>query len=182
MYIRRKVFSILTDEMGEEKLFSVNETLLEGYEYDEVDDRYFSKKEEEDDDDKLRFGDRVELAINKHLNTKQGRKAEKAAAEGKVGKAIIEGGKIFVPVGAVAGGIGGALATKNVKGALKGAAVGAAVGGAGTAGYGVGTAGVKVLRKISPRYEELAERRLDLLKMADGEMTKKEFKKKHYKK
>ena len=32
MYIRRKVFSILTDEMGEERLYSVNETLLEGYE------------------------------------------------------------------------------------------------------------------------------------------------------
>lgn len=51
------------------------------------------------------------------------------------------------------------------------------------AGYGIGTAGVKVLRKISPRYDELAERRLDQLKMAEGEMTKKEFKKKkHYKK
>ena len=29
MYIRRKVFSILTDEMGEERLYSVNETLTE---------------------------------------------------------------------------------------------------------------------------------------------------------
>ena len=29
MYIRRKVFSILTDEMGEERLFSVNETLIQ---------------------------------------------------------------------------------------------------------------------------------------------------------
>ena len=32
MYIRRKVFSILTDEMGEERLYSVNETVFEGYE------------------------------------------------------------------------------------------------------------------------------------------------------
>ena len=31
MYIRRKVFSILTDEAGEERLYSVNETLIEGY-------------------------------------------------------------------------------------------------------------------------------------------------------
>lgn len=41
MYIRRKVFSILTDEMGEERLYSVNETVLEGYE-----EREFAKKEE----------------------------------------------------------------------------------------------------------------------------------------
>ena len=42
MYIRRKVFSVLTDEMGEERLYSVNETLFEGYEVDEVDERSFS--------------------------------------------------------------------------------------------------------------------------------------------
>ena len=44
MYIRRKVFSILTDEMGEERLYSVNETVLEGFEYDEVEQREFAKK------------------------------------------------------------------------------------------------------------------------------------------
>lgn len=38
MYIRRKVFSILTDEAGEERLFSVNETVFEGYEYDGVEE------------------------------------------------------------------------------------------------------------------------------------------------
>ena len=42
MYIRRKVFSVLTDEMGEERLYSVNETLFEGYEVDEVDERMFA--------------------------------------------------------------------------------------------------------------------------------------------
>lgn len=47
MYIRRKVFSVLTDEMGEERLYSVNETLFEGYEYDEVDDRYFADHDAE---------------------------------------------------------------------------------------------------------------------------------------
>ena len=41
MYIRRKVFSILTDEMGEERLYSVNETVFEGYE-----EREFAEKEE----------------------------------------------------------------------------------------------------------------------------------------
>ncbi len=176
MYIRRKVFSTIV-ENGVEKLYSVNETILKAEEK-----TFAEKKSKKEEDDKLRLMDRVELAADKHLKPKQVRKAEKAAVEGKVGKAIVESGKIYIPVGTVAGGVVGALATKKVKGALKGAALGAAMGGAGTAGYGVGTTGVKVLRKISPRYDELAERRLDQLKMADGEMTKKEFKKKHYKK
>lgn len=47
MYIRRKVFSVLTDEMGEERLYSVNETLFEGYEYDEVDERMYSDHDAE---------------------------------------------------------------------------------------------------------------------------------------
>ena len=41
MYIRRKVFSILTDEKGEERLYSVNETVFKGYEV-----REFAEKEE----------------------------------------------------------------------------------------------------------------------------------------
>ena len=174
MYIRRKVFSTIVED-GVEKLYSVNETILEAEEKTFAEKKSKKEEDEDEDDDKLRLMDRVELAADKHLNIKQGRKAQKAALEGKVGKAVVESGKIYIPVV-------GALATKKVKGALKGAAVGAAMGGASTAGYGVGTAGVKVLRKISPRYDELAERRLDQLKMADGEMTKKEFKKKHYKK
>lgn len=43
MYIRRKVFSVLTDEMGEERLYSVNETLFEGYEVDELDERMYAQ-------------------------------------------------------------------------------------------------------------------------------------------
>ena len=176
MYVRRKVFSTIIED-GVEKLYSVNETILKAEEK-----TFAEKKSKKDDDDKLRLGDRADLVVDKYLTTKQGRKAQKASLEGKVGKAIVEGGKIFVPIGAIAGGAVGALATKNVKGALTGAAVGAAMGGAGTVGAGAGAAGVKVLRKISPRYDEKAERRLDQLKMAEGEMTKKEFKKKHYKK
>ena len=38
MYIRRKVFSILADEVGNERLFSVNETMFEGYEYDGIEE------------------------------------------------------------------------------------------------------------------------------------------------
>ena len=42
MYIRRKVFSVLADEMGEERLYSVNDTLFEGYEVDELDERMYA--------------------------------------------------------------------------------------------------------------------------------------------
>ena len=173
MYIRRKVFSVLVDETGEERLYSVNETLPK--------DRMFSKKEEPKTD-KLRFMDRVEYGVDKYLKPKQLKKAEKAATEGKAGKAIVEGGKIYVPVGTVAGAIGGALIGKSVKGALKGAAVGTGIGAAGTVGHGVGAVGVRAARKLSPRYEELADRRVDQLDMALGNMSKKDFKKKHYNK
>ena len=47
MYIRRKVFSVLVDEAGEERLYSVNETLLEGYE-----EREFAEKEEKEEEPK----------------------------------------------------------------------------------------------------------------------------------
>ena len=179
MYIRRKVFSVLVDETGEERLYSVNETLLEGYE-----EREFAEKEEEVEpkNDKLRFMDQVEYLGDKYLTPKQLRKANKAALKGEAGKAIVEGGKIYVPVGAAIGALAGGLATKSVKGALKGAAAGAGLGASGTLGLGAGAVGVRVGRKLSPRYEELADRRVDQLDMASGEMSKKEFKKKHYNK
>ena len=181
MYIRRKVFSVLVDETGEERLYSVNETLLEGYE-----EREFAEKKKEEEvepeTDKLRFMDRVEYVRDKYLTPKQLRKAERAAVKGEAGKAIVEGGKIYVPVGAAVGALAGGIATKSVKGALKGAAVGTGMGAAGTAGLGLGTVGVKVARKLSPRYEELADRRVDQLDMASGKISKKDFKKKHYNK
>ena len=43
MYIRRKVFSVLADEMGEERLYSVNETVFEGYEVGELDERMYAQ-------------------------------------------------------------------------------------------------------------------------------------------
>ena len=40
MYIRRKVYSVLTDDYGYERLFSTNDVLLDGY-----DERYYSSDE-----------------------------------------------------------------------------------------------------------------------------------------
>ena len=42
MYIRRKVYSVLTDDYGQERLFSTNEICLEDYEDSYVDDRLFA--------------------------------------------------------------------------------------------------------------------------------------------
>ena len=55
MYIRRKVFSILVDETGEERLYSVNETILE--------DRIFAKKEEEEKEEPKKGGKGKKIAL-----------------------------------------------------------------------------------------------------------------------
>ena len=183
MYIRRKVFSILADEMGEERLYSVNETLFEDYEVEEQ--KEFSKKKEKEEKiepktDKLRFMDRVSVGIDKHLKPKTLREAEIAALEDRHGEAIIKSGKVFVPVGAVIGGTVGGIATKSVKGALKGVAAGAASGVGGAVSLGLGSVGNRISKKLSPTHETMSDRRLDEIKVANGEMTKKEFKKKYY--
>lgn len=60
MYIRRKVFSVFEDEMGEERLYSTSEYVLGCYENDIYDseERYFS----EDDEEKNRKGKKVAKA------------------------------------------------------------------------------------------------------------------------
>ena len=90
MYIRRKVFSVLTDEMGEERLYSVNETLFEGYEVDEVDERMFAtvvdgKLGSEYVREKKGYADFWKNAVDKEGNiTKKAPKARK-----------VEGGVVF---------------------------------------------------------------------------------------
>ena len=171
MIVKRKVFSVI-DEEGN----------LGYYLYDEAtgEEKLFSEKKEEKIEpktDKLRFMDRVSVGIDKHLKPKTLREADIAALEDRHGEAIIKSGKVFVPVGAVIGGTVGGIATKSVKGALKGAAAGAA---AGAVGKGLGSVNNRILKKLSPNYETMSDRRLDKLKVANDEMTKKEFKKKYY--
>lgn len=100
MYIRRKVFSVLTDEMGEERLYSVNETLFEGYEVDEVDERMFAtvvdgKLGSEYLVDKKGYGKFWEAAVDKEGNiTKKAPKARKVEGgvviDKNTGKAVKE--------------------------------------------------------------------------------------------
>ena len=165
-------YYLYNEATGEEKLFSVVE-----------EEREFAKKKDvEPETDKLRFRDEVTYIGDKYLTPKQVRKAHKAFYKGEVGKTIVEGGKVYLPVGTVVGGIVGGATTKSVKGALRGAGVGAALGAGSTASLGVGAASKKLSRKLSPIKEELADRRVDQIKMASGEMSKKDFKKKYYNK
>ena len=45
MYIRRKVYSVLTDDYGYERLFSTNDIVLDDYEDTYVDDRLFAERD-----------------------------------------------------------------------------------------------------------------------------------------
>ena len=172
MYIRRKVFACLTDEMGEEKLFSVNETILS-----DCEDRDFSEKEE--DDTKLKLHHRMNIAGYK-LEGKLGRKLDKQILEGDW-KGTAKAGAALTAGSTLAGaGIGAALGGK--RGALTGAALGAGIGASSGIGSTLGTATVKGLRKVSKSYDKAARQRLDEIKVAEGKMTKKEYKDKWYKK
>ena len=98
MYIRRKVFSVLTDEMGEERLYSVNETLFEGYEVEEADERMYAtvvdgKLGSEYIRDKKGYADFIKSVVDKEGNVvKKAPKARKVSGgviiDKNTGKAV----------------------------------------------------------------------------------------------
>ena len=129
MYIRRKVFSILTDEMGEERLYSVNETVFEGYE-----EREFAKKEEEEEKVSLKdvkskrgigrgsaFTGIIPLYVSRKAAKKAANKADEEGASDVVivEKAKSAGTKAGAATGAVLGAASGGYAIKNYKKSLK---------------------------------------------------------------
>ena len=139
MYIRRKVFARLTDEMGEEKLFSVNETILS-----DCEDREFSEKEEKKS--KIRTAGKIaaltgagaSLAGGIAENVIADKIAQKAADKvgvAKLGKGIASK---FVGFGAdEAAEMTGRAVTRNkaFKKAARADKIGAGVALAGTAAY-----------------------------------------------
>lgn len=192
MYIRRKVFSLLQDENGEERYFSTTDITLEDAEqrifslneYDEEEQREYADKKKEG---KLTLGDKISIALNKHLTTKKDKEAAIEALEkGKYGKLAKQSAKYGAAGGGLAGAIGGAAIGKKIggtKGAILGAAIGAAGGGAAgaggaAAGAGIGGALSKVNRKISGHAQTSAKMEADRIKVAAGKMTKEEFIKK----
>lgn len=183
MYIRRKVFSLLQDETGEERYFSTTDVTLENEEErtfsvaedaESLEEKDFSdKKKEEDDEPKLTTSDKINIKLNKALTTKKDREAFVEA---------YEDGKQAAKYAAIGSGISGGI-LGAVVGGKKGAAIGAGIGAvSGAAGSYAGTrAGValnKLARKHSGSLDTKTKLAVDRVKVADGKMTKEEFAKK----
>lgn len=169
MYIRRKVFSLLQDETGEERYFSTTDVTLENEEErtfsvaedaESLEEKDFSdKKKEEDDEPKLTTSDKINIKLNKALTTKKDREAfVEAYEDGKSHKY----GKQAAKYAAIGNGIGGGI-------------LGAAVSYAGTR---AGVALNKLARKHSGSLDTKTKLAVDRVKVADGKMTKEEFAKK----
>lgn len=169
MYIRRKVFSLLQDETGEERYFSTTDVTLENEEErtfsvaedaESLEEKDFSdKKKEEDDEPKLTTSDKINIKLNKALTTKKDREAfVEAYEDGKSHKY----GKQAAKYAAIGSGIGGAVS-----------------GAAGSyAGTRAGVALNKLARKHSGSLDTKVKLAVDRVKVADGKMTKEEFAKK----
>lgn len=185
MYIRRKVFSLLQDETGEERYFSTTDVTLENEEErtfsvaedaESLEEKDFSdKKKEEDDEPKLTTSDKINIKLNKALTTKKDREAfVEAYEDGKSHKY----GKQAAKYAAIGSGIGGGILGAAV-GGKKGAAIGAVSGAAGSyAGTRAGVALNKLARKHSGSLDTKTKLAVDRVKVADGKMTKEEFAKK----
>lgn len=169
MYIRRKVFSLLQDETGEERYFSTTDVTLENEEErtfsvaedaESLEEKDFSdKKKEEDDEPKLTTSDKINIKLDKALTTKKDREAfVEAFEDGKSHKY----GKQAAKYAAIGSGIGGAVS-----------------GAAGSyAGTRAGVALNKLARKHSGSLDTKTKLAVDRVKVADGKMTKEEFAKK----
>lgn len=142
MYIRRKVFSVLVDETGEERLYSVNETILEGYE-----EREFAEKKEEEESPRAKRKRLVALkdvkshrglgrsyllgGLNGALGGYVGKKhADTLDAEGASDEEILRGSKKRGALAGAAIGAGlGAVNAASLAKFNKPLAIGAAIGG-----------------------------------------------------
>lgn len=189
MYIRRKVFSLLQDETGEERYFSTTDVTLENEkertfsvaeDAESLEEKDFSdKKKEEDDEPKLTTSDKINIKLNKALTTKKDREAfVEAYEDGKSHKY----GKQAAKYAAIGSGIGGGIlgaAVGGKKSAAIGAGIGAVSGAAGSyAGTRAGVALNKLARKHSGSLDTKTKLAVDRVKVADGKMTKEEFAKK----
>ena len=175
-----KIFSNVEDP--EENLYSVlmseDEVALYSEMIEEL--QMYSDKE---DKPKLKTGDKIGIWAQKHLNTKKDREAViEGYGEGKWHKfgkrAAIYAGAGGATVGGIVGG--------HLRGA-KGAALGAALAGAGSAaaGYaGARSSGAlrNTMAKHSGSVSDENKRIADRARVANGDMTKEQYAKKHNKK
>lgn len=186
MYIRRKVFSLLQDETGEERYFSTTDVTLENEEErtfsvaedaESLEEKDFSDKKKEEDDETT--SDKINIKLNKALTTKKDREAfVEAFEDGKSHKYGKQAAKYAAIGSGISGGILGAV-VGGKKGAAIGAGIGAVSGAAGSyAGTRAGVALNKLARKHSGSLDTKTKLAVDRVKVADGKMTKEEFAKK----
>ena len=176
----QKIFSeIDTDERLYSVLMSEEEVALFSEMIEEL-QMYSDKKK---DEPKLKTGDKIGIWAQKHLNTKKDREAViEGYGEGKWHKF----GKRAAIYGGAGGAIGGAIGGGLIHGA-KGAALGAAIGGAGSAAGAYGSARLggalrNVMAKHSGSVSDENKRIADRARVANGDMTKEQYAKKHNKK
>lgn len=178
-----KIFSSYDDYGYEdERLYSVLMSEEEVALYSEMIEElqmYSDKK----DEPKLKTGDKIGIWAQKHLNTKKDREAViEGYGEGKWHKF----GKRSAIYGGIGGAIGGGVIGASARGA-KGAALGAAAAGATSAAAGyVGTRLGGALRNVMAKHSGSAydknQRIADRARVANGDMTKEQYAKKHNKK
>ena len=173
MIVKRKLYSVM-DEEGNHGYYLYNEATGE--------ERLFAENDKEEKKErKLKPLHRYNIAMYK-LEGKHGRKSEKQNLEGDWKGTAKSSAKMAAGLTGL-GALGGAAIGKSKKGALVGAGLGALIGTSRGIGSTLGTATVGKLRKKYPKskYNELAEQRLDEIKVAEGEMTKEEYMDKWYK-
>jgi hypothetical protein len=151
----------------------------------------FSEKKSEDEKPKkeIKTGDKVAIWMNKHLSTKKDRDAAIKAYDKETQdfkpmakrQAKITGtvtGAVWTPTGAYIG-----YKAAGKKGALAGGAVGAGAAGLAAGSDYVGTrlggAINKKLRKKSEKVDKNSQKTADIVKVADGRMSRDEFAEKY---
>ena len=170
MYIRRKVFSLLQDETGEERYFSTTDITLE-----DAEQRIFSVKDEEEEEKPKKRSKLSNYDSHRGLGRSailgglggmiggyaSKKEADKADREGKSDEEIVEAAtKKGRRIGAIAGGATGALAGANYLAALGKKGIIPALGAtAGAAGWGAlgGHLGAKKNAKERLKKRKLAD-------------------------
>jgi hypothetical protein len=170
MYIRRKVFSTVLDEDGQERLFSSNEIINE--------EDYLNELMYSEDYDDLNYTDRVANFLDKNPITIKKLREERREYMGK-GKGKGRGWSAAKSAGAALTGAGLGAARGGLPGALGGAAI------MGGAAYATDRAARRLRNEVrrvggGGRIDDMYAREADRLAMLDGKMTKKEFKDKWY--
>ena len=175
-----KIFSSYDDYGYEdERLYSVLMSEDEVALYSEMIEELQMYSDKKKDEPKLKTGDKIDIWAEKYLNTKKDREAMiEAYGEGKWHKM----GKRSAIYGGAGGAIGGGL-IHGAKGAALGAAIGGAAGASGGyAGARIGGALRNTMAKHSGKVSDENKRIADRARVANGDMTKEQYAKKHNKK